>query len=201
MIEPWPHAQTVMPSNRKRPPNQSAQNSLPDGERNDVAFARKEPRHGGSSKESERNQHGIRPVKRGKNCAGEQGGARSAVCCSKEPVCQIGIQSDLLEQAKRHVPKEMPGNEEMVHGAMQCAEQNSREAKSRDTGSKNGGGPFCGGPQVVGAPSRCFRSVPVDHETGEHPDGKNQPCKEVRSLELPDVPGNKSAEGERLEKV
>src|SRR6266480_3544623 len=74
-----PHAHGVMPRNRKRPPNQSAQNSLPDGEWNDVAIAGEEPRRGGSPDEGERNQHGIWPVKRSKNCACKQSGTRRAV--------------------------------------------------------------------------------------------------------------------------
>src|ERR1700732_1818965 len=146
VIETWPHAHGVMPRNRKRPPNHSAQNSLPNGERNDVAIAGKEPRHGGSPDEGERNQHGIGPVKRCKNCACKQRGSCSAARCSKEPVRQIGIQSHLLEQAKGHVSKKMPGNEEMLHGAMQRPEQDSREAKSTDARSENDGGTFCGGP-------------------------------------------------------
>ena len=109
-----PHAHGVMPRNRKRPPNQSAQNSLPNGEWNDIAIAGKEPRHGDSPDEGERNQHGIWPVKRRKNCAYKQRGTRRAACCCKEPVRQIGIQPHLLEQAKGHIPKKMPGHEEMI---------------------------------------------------------------------------------------
>ena len=146
MIEPRPHAHCVVPRNRKRPPNQSAQNSLTDGERNDVALAGKEPRHSGSPDEGKRNQHGIWPVDHCKNCACKQRGRRWAACRSKQPVRQIGIQTHLLEQAKGHVSKKMPGNEEMLHGAMQRAEQDSREAKSTDARSENDGGTFCGGP-------------------------------------------------------
>lgn len=200
-VETRPHAHSVMPRNRKRPPNQSAQNSLPNGERNDVAFARKEPGHRDSADKGERNQHGIRPMKRGKNCACQQRGARRAIRCSQEPVCQIGIQPHLLEQAKGHIPQKMFGNEEMVHGAMQCAEKDYRKAKPREAGSEKDGGPYCGRPQVVGPPSNGFRSVPVEHDTDDHPNGENQPCKEVRSLESPDVPADKSAECERLEKI
>ncbi len=145
-VEARPDAHGVMPRNRKRPPNQSAQNSLPNGERNDVAFARKEPGHRDSADKGERNQHGIRPMKRRKNCACEQRGAHRAIRRSQEPVRQIGIQPHLLEQAKGHIPQKMFGNEEMVHGEMHCAEQDSREAKPRDAGSKKDGGPFRGRP-------------------------------------------------------
>jgi len=103
-----------MQRNRKRPPNQSAQNSLPNGEWNDIAIAGKEPRHGDSPDEGERNQHGIWPVKCRKNYACKQRGTRRAACCCKEPVRQIGIQPHLLEQAKVHIPKKMPGHEEMI---------------------------------------------------------------------------------------
>src|SRR5207253_6930577 len=95
----------MMPRDRKRTPNKSAQNSLADGERDDVALARKEPRHGNSTNEGKRNQDGIRPMKGSKNCAGEQRSKRRAIDCAEEPVRGIGIQSHLLEQAKRHVAK------------------------------------------------------------------------------------------------
>src|SRR5260370_36768886 len=109
VIETRPHAHGVMPRDRKRPPNQSAENTLPNSKWNNVAIARKKPCHGDSSDESERNQHGIRPMKRGKNCSREQRGARRAARRSEKAVRWIGIQPTLLEQAKSHIPKKLPG--------------------------------------------------------------------------------------------
>src|SRR5260370_4329978 len=86
VIETRPQAHGVMPRHWKRPPDHSAQNALPDGERNDVAFAGKEPRHGDSADEGERNQDWIRPVKRGENCAREQRGTQRAVRRPHEPI-------------------------------------------------------------------------------------------------------------------
>src|SRR5229473_2341097 len=92
----------------------------------------------------------------------------------------------------------MFGNKEMVRGAMYRAEQDSRKKKCRNAGSKNEREAFCRGPQVVGPPSHGLRSVLVNHETGEQPNGEDQPRKEVDSLELPDIPGHKSAENKNL---
>jgi len=89
----------------------------------------------------------------------------------------------------------------MVRGAMECAEKDSRKAEPGRARSENHRGPFCGRPQVVGPPSNCLGRVPMGHETGEHPNGENQPCSEVRSLELPDVPRDVGAESERLDKI
>ena len=48
----WADAHAVMPRHGKGPPHQSSQNGLPDGERDDVAFAREEPAHGDAANES-----------------------------------------------------------------------------------------------------------------------------------------------------
>src|SRR2546430_2268709 len=111
-VEAWSHAHGMMPRDRKRPPNQSAENALPNGKWNNVAIAGKEPCHGDSPDESERNQHGIRPMNRGKDCAGEQRGSRRGARRSEKPVRQVGIQPNLLEQAKGHIPKKMLRSEE-----------------------------------------------------------------------------------------
>src|SRR2546427_13208822 len=114
------YAHGVMPRDRKRPPNQSAQNSLPNSEWNDVAIAGKEPRHGGSPGEGKRNQHRIWPVKRRKNCACKQRGRRWALRFSKQPAHHLRSPSHLLVKANSARPLKMLQLEVMAYGVMQC---------------------------------------------------------------------------------
>src|SRR6266704_1752358 len=54
-------------------------------------------------------------------------------------------------------------------------------------------------PQIVCAPAERFRSVPMENKTGPEPHRKNNPGMPHRSLKLPDVPADKSAERENLD--
>src|SRR5258708_6860082 len=174
-VETRSHTHAVMPCQWKRPPNKCAQNALSNSERNDVAIARKEPSHGGSPDEGERNQQGIGPVEPSKNNSCQQRTGRGTAYHGEEAVCQIGIQRYLLEQTEPHVPKEMLEIEVMTQRAMQRAEANSHEKQPHDATGEERRGPFCCGPQIISPPSHCFRSVSVSQETGKHPNGKDQP--------------------------
>jgi hypothetical protein len=92
-------------------------------------------------------------------------------------------------------------NKQVGDRAMPCAQQDSCQDKSRNAGSENDRGLSGGWPQIISPPSHYLRSVPVSQKTGQHPNGEDQPRKKESSLELPDIPGDKSAERERFDKV
>src|ERR1700684_683655 len=98
-----------MPRNRKNPPHQRAQNGLAYGERDDVAFSRKEPAHRGATDKSQWDKNRVGPVQGGKNGASYESDRARLLQSIKEPVRQIRIQGDLLQQTKRKVSEEAPG--------------------------------------------------------------------------------------------
>src|SRR5712671_3740892 len=134
VIEARSHAHGVMPSDRKRPPDQSAQNALADRQRKNVALARKQPGHRNAANPGKRNEHRIRPMKRGKDGARNQRSARRTVCCVEKTIGRVGIQSHLLEKAKCHVAKEMFRRQEMADGAVQTAKSQTHSTKPDDEG-------------------------------------------------------------------
>jgi len=145
-VEARSHTHAVMPSHRKRPPNQRAQDALSNSEWNDVALPRKEPSHDGSSDEGEGNQQGIGPVERRKNSSSEKRSDRRAADYREKPVRQIGIHCHLLEQTKSHIPQEMVEIKVMAQRAMQRTEANSHEKKPYDTAGEKRRGSSCCGP-------------------------------------------------------
>src|SRR5467141_1058640 len=130
MIEARPHAHSVMPRHRKGPPNQTAQNGLPKSEGKNIALTREHPGHRDSADPGERNEYRIRPMKRGKDRAGDQGCAHGTFCCSEKAIGCVGIQPHLLEKAKGHIAKEVLGNQVMVERPVQTTKNEPHEAKS-----------------------------------------------------------------------
>src|SRR6266436_190621 len=137
VIEARSHAHGVMPSDRKRPPDQSAQNALADRQRKNAALARKQPGHCNAANPGKRNEHRIRPMQRGKNRACNQRGARRTICCAHKAISCVGIQTYLLKQAKCHVAEKMFRRQQAIEGAVQTTESQTHKAKPEDEGHEH----------------------------------------------------------------
>ena len=72
MVETGADAHSVMPGDRKSPPDKSAKKTLPHRQGKNVAIFSEEPSHEGSADGRERHQDGIRPMKQGKEQAGKE---------------------------------------------------------------------------------------------------------------------------------
>src|SRR5437879_2631979 len=123
VIEARPDAHGVMPGNRKRPPNHRSQDSLSAGQREDVAFLCEKPGRDRAADPSEGNQNGVGPMERGENRSRDQRSCGGAYTGGEQPIGDIGVQPDLLEDAEKHVPKEASRNEQVVERAMQPAKK------------------------------------------------------------------------------
>src|SRR5882762_4198988 len=161
MIETRPYAHGVMPRDRKGPPNKTAQYGLAKSEGKNVALTREHPGHRDSADPGERNEHRIRPMKRGKDRTGNQGGAQRTFCCG--------------EKAKGHIAKEMLRNQVMFERPVQTTKNGPHEAKSNSKRSEQHCRAFGGIPQIIRPPSKRSWSVPVQHKAGDQPNGKHDP--------------------------
>ena len=72
LIKARADAHAVMPGERKSPPNEGAENCLPQGKRKDVALFAEQPGHQGAANQSERDEDRIGPMKQGKKRAGDE---------------------------------------------------------------------------------------------------------------------------------
>jgi hypothetical protein len=195
------HAHGVMPRHRERPPHQSPQSPLRNRQRNNVAVASEEPGHCCSPDERQRNENRIRPMEPSKDGAGKKTSADAIFGSRKKSIGEKGIQPYLLKQAKRHVTKEVFGDQKMAGRAMESTEKKAQDTESRHQWDENHTGPQGGAPQIVSPPAKRLGSVSVNEEADQQPDGKHDPRLPVRILELPNVPGNKNGKGQHLRKV
>jgi len=97
VIETGPHAHSVMPRDRKGPPHQTSQDTLPESERENVALAQEQPGHRHTAYTRERNKNRIRPMKRGKDRTRNQGSAHRTIRCGEETIGDVGTQPHLLK--------------------------------------------------------------------------------------------------------
>ncbi len=161
MVEARSHAHGMMPGDRESPPNQSAKNPLPYGEREDIPLFREKPGHQNSANPCDRHKDGIRPVEQGEERAGDERNAHGVVNGRAETVRDERIQADLLQQAERHVAKEAPGNKKRPDGPVRAPEKKSRNDNCENTRQKDGGRAFGGGPEIIRAPAKRLRGVLV----------------------------------------
>ena len=126
MIKAWPHAHGMMPGQRKSPPNHSAKNSLPNGERKNVAFLGEEPGHQNSPDPGKRNKDGIGPMEQSEKRAGQERGANGTFGGLEKAIRDERIQSNLLHQTEGHIAKETLGNQEMMEGAVRGSQKEPR---------------------------------------------------------------------------
>src|SRR6266403_86325 len=201
VIEARSDSHRMMPGNRKRPPNYRSQNSLANSERKDVALACEKPSHRASANPSERNQHGVGPMKRGENRSRNQRSYRGARISCEEPIGDAGVQPDLLEQAEKHVPKEALWNEHVGDRAMQPTKKKSNDAQADPERQEDHNGLFCGNPQIVHSPAEGLWSVSVQNKADNEPGRKNKPRILVRGLKLPDIKSHERAEAKRFNQI
>ena len=152
-IEAGADAHPVVPGDGKNPPDESTQNGLAHGERENVALSRKEPAHGRATDKSQRHENGIGPVQRGKNSAGQESGRARLLKCIEKPVCQIRIQGDLLQETKRKVSEEAPRFGDARRYAVKSAKPKTSETSGENKRAKNEEPLARGGPEIVGSPA------------------------------------------------
>jgi len=113
---------TVMPCHGKSSPGKSSNDGLTGAEGKDVAFAEEEQAHCGSSNKSEWDENGIGPVESGEDGAGNKGGEARRFERIPKTVRKVGIEGQLLYDAKGGVVQEMARVNQVMREAMKGAE-------------------------------------------------------------------------------
>jgi len=100
VIEAWTDAHGVMPGQRECPPNNRAEDALPDGEREDVSFLGENPGHQRSADQRDRNENRIRPVKQAEEGADNQRNPKRITPSGEKAIGNHRIEGDLLQKAE-----------------------------------------------------------------------------------------------------
>jgi hypothetical protein len=84
---------------------------------------------------------------------------------------------------------------------MKRSQSYADQAEDQEEEKEYRSGTSCGWFQIVGSPSDCFWSVPVQREAEQQPYRKDQPGFGTGFLPSPDVERNERRESERFQKI
>src|SRR5271157_2967940 len=191
----------MVPRHRKRPPHQRPQNRLPQRQRQNIPFARKQPRHRHPAHECQRHQHRIRPVQPSKQNARQQRRRRRLLQRRQQTVRQKRIERHLLQHTKREIPHELPRLAQVCWQPLQHPQKQSRAANRRARRRKKHHRTPCRRPKIVPAPSHHLRCVPPQQKTRHQPHHEHPPRLRQQRLPPPDVPPHIRDESQRFQQA
>ena len=137
LIKARADAHAVMPGEREGPPNERAENRLPQGKGKDVALLMEQPGHQGAANQGHGDKDGIGPMEQGEERPGDERNPNGAGQRGEETIGNQRIQGHLLQQTERHVAEEPSGCENVVDRVMRAAEQQSGDGDCDDAGKKD----------------------------------------------------------------